>query len=193
MRKIQIIIIFFFTINVNLFAQKNGIYKDIEQAIQNPQDVKVLILKGKKLYQLPSEVGLMENLEILNLKRNKLASLPSSIVNCKKIQSIDLSYNRFSNFPMILAELPQLKKLNLYHNELEFLPREIEKFCCLEKLDLGENYLTELPAEISALSDKLIELNLRLNIISLKHQKILREQYLPKTKIYFSPPCNCDL
>lgn len=193
MRKIQIIIIFFFTINVNLFAQKNGIYKDIGLALQNPQDVKTLILKSKKLYQLPVDIGLMENLEILNLKRNKLTSLPSSIINCKNLKSIDLSYNSFSNFPMILAELPQLKKLNLYHNKLEYIPREIGTFCCLEKLDLGENYLTELPAEISELSDNLKELNLRLNIISLKHQKILREQYLPKTKIYFSAPCNCDL
>jgi Leucine-rich repeat (LRR) protein len=193
MKKIKIFLIVIVSMNINLFAQKDSTYTDLELAIQNPQNVKNLILKNKKLYQLPSDIGLFENLEILNLKRNKLTSLPSSIVNCKNLIKIDLSYNKFTNFPIILKELPRLQEVNLYHNELEYLPSEIGEFIKLEKLDLGENYLTELPAQIKELSNTLKELNLRLNVISLKHQKEIREKYLPNTKIYFSAPCNCDL
>jgi len=193
MKKFKLFFILIVTINICLSAQKDSIYTDLELAFQNPQNVKILILKNKKLYQLPSDIGLLENLEILNLKRNKLTSLPSSIVNCKNLIKIDLSYNKFTTFPIILKELPRLKDLNLYHNELEYLPSEIGEFISLEKLDLGENHLTELPQQIKDLSNTLKELNLRLNVISLKHQKEIREKYLPNTKIYFSAPCNCDL
>jgi Leucine-rich repeat (LRR) protein len=92
-----------------------------------------------------------------------------------------------------LIELPNLKELNLYHNEIEYLPNEIKEFCCLEKLDLGDNYLTKLNQSITGLNNTLKVLNLRLNMIPLKHQKEVRERYLPNTKIYFSTPCNCDL
>ena len=83
---------------------------------------------------------------------------------------IDLSYNKFTTFPIILKELPRLKDLNLYHM-VRILPSEIGEFISLEKLDLGENHLTELPQQIKDLSNTLKELNLRLNVISLKHQK----------------------
>ncbi len=193
MKNILIFFILILSMNLSLCAQKDSTYTDLELALQNPQNVKILILKNKKLYQLPSDIGLFENLEILNLKRNKITSLPSSIVNCKNLIKIDLSYNKLTTFPIMLKELPQLKDLNLYHNEIEYLPSEIGEFVSLEKLNLAENYLTELPQQIRELSYTLKELNLRLNVISLEHQKEIREKYLPNTKIYFSAPCNCDL
>lgn len=59
----------------------------------------------------------------------------------------------------------------MYHNEIEYLPNEIKEFCCLEKLDLGDNYLTKLNQSITGLNNTLKVLNLRLNMIPLKHQK----------------------
>jgi len=47
MKKIKIFLIVIVSMNINLFAQKDSTYTDLELAIQNPQNVKNLVLKIK--------------------------------------------------------------------------------------------------------------------------------------------------
>ncbi|GAB4323239.1 MAG: hypothetical protein Kow00127_15900 [Bacteroidales bacterium] len=55
------------------------IYRDIDKALANPEDVIVLKIKNKNIGELPPEISTLKNLKTLYLFRDKLTSVPEEI------------------------------------------------------------------------------------------------------------------
>lgn len=153
-------------------AQKPGdsayVHTDLVRAMEMPASVYHLKLKRKKYRTVPSEV---------------FSSFPN-------LETLDLSYNYLTELPSGIRSLTRLKKLVLNNNELLGLPPQIGELKSLEYLDLWSNELTYFPEEMIGLKDNLKVLDLRGILIDDEVQKRIRNM-LPKTKIHFSPGCNC--
>lgn len=111
-------------------------YRNLDQALANPDDVRVLKIKNKNLQTLPPEIGALKNLEYLDLQYNGLNELPPEIGGLKRLEFIYLN-----------------------NNELDTIPNEIGKLESLRYFVIGKNSLSELPSEMGDL-EYLIELNL---------------------------------
>ncbi|EMO23567.1 leucine rich repeat protein, partial [Leptospira santarosai str. HAI134] len=58
-------------------AEKNKVYRDFNEALKNPMDVRILYLSDNQLATLPNEIGKLRKLEWLNLSNNRLTTLPN--------------------------------------------------------------------------------------------------------------------
>jgi Leucine-rich repeat (LRR) protein len=177
------------------FAQNNedlrpGEYTSMEDALTNPDGVKILDLHKKKLEEFPVEIFKFKNLEELNLAKNKIKIIPPEIKSLTKIKILNLSRNKLTVFPAELCALTNLDSLIINENEITELPKEIKNLQKLSYFDMWGNYVTVFPDEISQLKNTLKVLDLRVIGINEKGQEEI-SQLLPYTKIYFSTSCNC--
>lgn len=165
-------------------------YTSLEEALQNPQEVIRLNLKGKKLKTVPDEVFLLTNLQELNLKKTRIEKLPAQIGLLSQLQILDLSKNSIESLPPEIGKLSNLKIFRASENELQHLPIEIGNLSELRFLDIWSNNLEGLPDEITQL-EKLKKIDMRVIQFSEKKQKYI-QTLLPNTEILFSQSCNCD-
>ncbi|MBD2123982.1 leucine-rich repeat domain-containing protein [Trichocoleus sp. FACHB-262] len=141
---------------------------------------KELDLSGKKLTELPGEIGKLTQLETLILGKwerekkgsqgregfeyvegkwvplvsgNQLKSLPPELANLNNLCMLDLSGNHFEEFPDVVAQLPALEQLTLTWGELKELPKTIGQLTNLTTLHLFENQLTQVPEAIGQLTN----------------------------------------
>jgi internalin A len=121
-----------------------------------------LLLPGKGIEELPSEIGQLTNLTALNLNANQLTTLPSEIGQLTNLMSLDLWSNQLTTLPSEIGQLTNLISLDLWNNQLTTLPSEIGQLTNLTSLTLNGNQLTTLPSEIGQLTD-LTSLNLNRN------------------------------
>jgi len=165
------------------------VYDDLKEALQKPNQVYRLNLRGKKLKTFPMEILQFKNLQELDLSKNKFDSIPEKIGTLTNLQILNVSGNKLQYLPDSIGELKHLKKLVGSRNSLQALPKTIGKLENLEILDLWENDLSTFPDELSKLK-KLRWMDLRVILIGDDVQEHLR-QLLPNTKIFFSPSCHC--
>jgi len=93
------------------------------------QNVTELILEGKGLSVIPTEVSLLSNLKRLSLSENQITKIP----------------------PKTFANLPNLQSLSLRKNQLTVIdPRTFTNLSNLVELDLQINQLTEIKPETFA-------------------------------------------
>lgn len=160
----KIVWCFFICLTANLFAQDT--FYSLEEALKQPEKVKRLILKRKKLESIPKEILHLQDLEELNLTGNRLSILPKEILKLKKLKKLNLSRNRFQEFPEILVEMYWLQYLDLWDNEIENVALGVESMKALKELELRG--------------------------IQLPQQRIDSIQaLLPQAKVFFSDPCDC--
>jgi Leucine-rich repeat (LRR) protein len=165
------------------------VYDDLKEAVQHPNIVYRLSLKGKKLKSFPLEILKLKNLQELDLSKNKLDSLPEQIGTLTNLQVLDVSGNKLEYLPDSIGELKNLKKLVASKNNLNALPHRIGELKNLEILDLWQNDLSVFPDEMKNLT-KLRWMDLRVILITDEMQQHIREM-LPKSIIHFSPGCHC--
>ncbi len=166
------------------------VFTSLRAAQLNPDSAFILVLKGKKLKQFPREVYDLPNLLVLDLSKNKLKSLPEDIGRMSQLVELDLTGNKLKALPSSIGEFTEMKRLALNRNLVSELPAEIGQMNELEILELWDNELVDLPPEISDLK-KLKILELR-GILFNKDDHDRFHEYLPDTRIYLSPPCNCN-
>jgi Leucine-rich repeat (LRR) protein len=200
---------FFVSVSFHAGAQENGeeyfdedtqtpsyvrpdmkVFTSLRAAQLNPDSAFILVLKGKKLKQFPREVYDLPNLLVLDLSKNKLKSLPEDIGRMDQLIELDLTGNKLKVLPGSVGKLKSLKKLSLNRNLISELPPDIGQMKELEILELWDNEIVDLPPEISELK-KLRILELR-GILFNKDDHERFHEYLPDTRIFLSPPCNCQ-
>ena len=188
LKKSHEILVLALVVSLSLCAQE-GVYKNLNEALQNKDQVKELRLHGKKLTTIPLELIEFENLEVLSLKRNRLDSLPDWFSDLP-IQDLNLAKNQFKRIPGELFELTFLEYLDLSENEIEDLESgEFKKMKTLKVLELWGNLIEDIPMHMTEIPE-LVKLDLRLMEFNRFKQKEILEMF-PNTKVYMSPPCNC--
>lgn len=176
-----------FMVSTFTWAQE-GVFKNLDEALINKDEVRVLRLQGKKYTQVPKEILEFENLEVLSLKKNKIDSLPGWFGELM-IYELNLAKNRFTAFPKILFKMQLLEYLDLSENEIEILEGEFEQMKSIKVLDLWGNLIEDIPFEMTEMT-QLTKLDLRLMEFNrFKQQEIL--EMFPEVEVFMSPPCNC--
>ncbi|MDO6381834.1 leucine-rich repeat domain-containing protein [Leptospira santarosai] len=111
---VKIISLCFFWIPICLVCkirEEKGTYKNLEEALRNPDKVFVLKMKGTE--------------------RKKLVTLSREIVRFQNLKELDLEGNQLKEFPKEIGNLKNLKLLHLNGNLLETLPKENRKIIWL--------------------------------------------------------------
>lgn len=164
-------------------------YTDLDLALQDKDHVVKLSLRKKKYKSFPMEILQFKNLQFLDISKNSIKELPDSIVTLTKLQYLICSKTGLERLPVNIGEMANLKHINASQNELTTLPYGFGSLSNLEYADFWDNNMDEFPSSMKELT-KLKTMDLRNIIISKTKQDALQQQ-LPKTKIYFSAPCNC--
>jgi Leucine-rich repeat (LRR) protein len=166
-------------------------HTDLAAALKEPEKVVKLTLRKQKYTAFPSELWQFPNLQYLDLSKNKITEVPDSINRFTNLQVLHLSKNEIEFLPREIGDLSNLVILDINQNELTSLPPQIGKLKKLRFLDLWSNNLSIFPDELRDLSETLLVLDLRVILINAETQDNIKAM-LPKTTIYFSPPCKCD-
>jgi Leucine-rich repeat (LRR) protein len=159
-------LLFFLCSTFTVLAQEEFIYKNLETALANPNQVYHLQLKRKGFTEFPNELNLFPNLIKLDLSKNKIKSFPDS-----------------------LAHLSSLKVLRLSRNEIEYIPKNIAFLEALEELDLWDNYISELPEAIINLKH-LKSVDIRGIALSYTKYNAYLEM-MNGVDLFMSEPCDC--
>jgi Leucine-rich repeat (LRR) protein len=165
-------------------------YTDLKAALADGDHVIKLSLRKKKLKEFPMEVLRLKNLQYLDLSRNNIKELPDSIVTLKNLQYLIVSKTGLESLPKNIGLMKSLKHLNVNQNEISMLPYSFGDLENLEVADLWDNNLDVFPESLQKL-EKLRLMDLRNILIPAQHQDRIRA-YLPNTKIFFSPACQCS-
>lgn len=166
-------------------------YTDLAAAMKEPEKVVKLVLRRQKLKAFPKEIWSFPNLQYLDLSKNQITEFPDSLGQLKNLQVLHLSKNKIESLPRELGDLVNLVILDINQNELVMLPPQIGKLKKLQYLDLWSNNISTFPEELKEIQDNLKVLDLRVILINYDQQDRIRK-LLPKTTIYFSPPCHCN-
>jgi small GTP-binding protein len=125
--------------------------KTIPLAINQLQDLEVLILSGNSSIVLPDVLEELKNLTSLYLRNVNLAELPQVVTRLKNLAVLDLRRNRLRNLPDQLPRLSNLSLLNLSENPLTSLPGIVTQLETLQELYVSAIGLTKLPESIGRL------------------------------------------
>jgi hypothetical protein len=166
------------------------VWTDFEAALQRPENVLRLDLSRSKLKVLDHRLQRFQYLRELNLDKNKIDTLPNWIGSLSTLERLSIRSNRLRTIPPAMLQLYALKELDLADNEIEGIPEDIDHMVSLEKLILWSNVVGHFPPSLSRL-EHLVELDLLHNEMSVDEQIWVRE-ILPKAKLHFSAPCQCQ-
>ena len=148
---------------INVLSGKSGIGEAAPLSLLSVDDVSDYESVLRTKLEQFCEVG---SLEELDLTGNRLSSLPDEIQGLKKLKKLNLSRNRFHEFPGILVSMYWLQYLDLWDNEIEHVALGVEQMKGLVELELRG---IQLPQQ-------------RIDSI---------RALLPKSKVFFSDPCDC--
>lgn len=165
-------------------------YRNLEKALENPEEVYVLKLSGKKIKKFPVEITQLVNLRELDMSKNKLKEIPDTIRVLQHLTYLNLSKNKLNEISKGICALVNLTYLDMSQNRILGFPEEIGQLRNLQKMDMWRNDIGEFPNEL-ALLKKLELMDLRSIQMSEDEQARIKT-LLPKTEIHFSRSCNCD-
>lgn len=165
-------------------------YTSLKQALENPEMVIKLELKGNKGHISPAELDKFTNLQHLTIKRSNAENIPDNISSIKSLQYLDLSNNAITVIPDDIMNCTNLKILKLGQNEIELIPASIKNLTQLISLDLWNNNISDLPKEMESMKN-LKYIDLRVILLSQEKQNELQDRF-PWIKMEFSYSCNCS-
>ena len=165
--------------NIHALDLSNNPSLDLEgviAAVSNPKELRVLILDGNHLEELPANLHRFSNLTqislnnnpklqleqafyilttlpiiFLNLQDNELRKLPSNVASIRAIEDLNLSGNHLDDNETYsnLSKLPALNSLWLTRNKLDTLPSGLFELINLKNLYIEHNELSNISVEIS--------------------------------------------
>ncbi|ELP83833.1 leucine-rich repeat containing protein, putative [Entamoeba invadens IP1] len=145
------------------------------------QNLKVLLLAGNLISEIPQELSTLTNLSLLHLANNRFTDCPKILSELPNIQRLSLCMNSLTTLPdfvnkslvsfdvsnnrltsVRLPDAPNLRRLKLSHNALVEIPMNQTKLPKLEILDLSSNGLLDFkvhPLEFPSLQVLDLSLN----------------------------------
>ncbi|KAF3781724.1 putative disease resistance protein [Nymphaea thermarum] len=97
--------------------------------------LRVLSLRGYRMYELPNSIQCLALLKYLDLSGSKMRRLPSSIGRLCNLQTLDLSDSKIEELPKEMGKLCNLRYLGLKHTEeLKFIAEGLGKLTNLRTL-----------------------------------------------------------
>lgn len=164
-------------------------FYSLESALKDPDHVYRLQLTKKKLKAVPEEIRQLKNLNALDLGKNKLRELPEWMGELVYMQEFRAPQNKFTAMPGSVCRWKNLKRLDLHQNEITGLLPCMGQLKEVVSLDLWSNDLEDFPQEVSGMIG-LRFMDLRVIQFDQKEMEHIAELF-PRTKIFFSQPCNC--
>ena len=106
------------------------VYKNLERALRNVDDVYVLDLSSTNLDEFPMEILTLKNLKVLFLYNNNIKRLPDEIDKLDQLEFLNAMENELDNLPASIQNIKTLKKLyvaknNIYHEDVKQLILEM--------------------------------------------------------------------
>lgn len=170
--KIGLILVILIGCCFSSVAQKDQIYKSLDEALKNPDEVYALYLDYNRhlsysetfssfknledLYlhsfpNIPTEIGELTQLRKLKIWYGNHAEIPPFIYDMHQLEYLQIRFNQLETISPKIAALSHLKVLDLSSNKLKSIPDEVGKLTALEELELGGNLLKEVPESIGYL------------------------------------------
>ncbi len=120
-------------------------WKNLEAALQYPDEVYSLKLEDQHLNIFPEEIFSFPRLLVLNINRNRIAILPEKIRRLKNLLVLKISHNPITELPDALGSLGRLQALIAKDCQISSISPEISTLKNLIYLDLSENKIQFLP------------------------------------------------
>ncbi len=169
--------------NEELFKQP--VYTSLKKALENPEQVYRLKLKGRlKSDSIPDEIFKFVNLQELTLNGNRLYKINKRISELQYLVYLDLSRNKLVDLPEEICDLEYLRALIINRNLIYKLPENLGKLKNLMIIDAWGNQFYELPKSISLLKDNLKMLDI-LQIPIKEEEYLEMNKMLPNTEILY--------
>jgi len=185
-------------------CQSDTVFSNIERALKNKAQAKVLVLNGKDSLTAPlkeKHFRKLSQLHTLTIHSLSLQSLPKSIAGLSQLRHLELVNCSLKKIPEVVWQCKNLQTLNVSCNQIKEIPEAIAQLQQLKVLALGSavcggNPLTTLPQALTKLPhltdllmsythfDKLPDLIgdlIHLKTLQMLHMKHLKE--LPKSLI----------
>jgi Leucine-rich repeat (LRR) protein len=177
--------------NLTVSLEGKPIFRSLEEALKNPDQVQRLHINRKKLNSIPTEIFRLTNLIELNLAGNKIEVIPDDISKLKNLKSLNIKNNKIHTVSDSLGALMNLEIIDLSKNYIHTLPSQIKKLKNLTCLVIWKNEIGQLPNDMAAINQNLKYLDLRHNPYPPENIKLLRE-LLPETLILTTRHCACN-
>ncbi len=114
-------------------------------------NLRILLLNGNEIDQLPASIDSLNRLRRLFIYNNNLSGLPFEIGSFDSLVTLDASVNKLLRLPGSVSKLTNLEELVLYDNNLSDLPAGMGNLQKLFFLDVSNNLLQSLPSGIDSL------------------------------------------
>ena len=123
-------------------AQPDRVYKSLAE-VDDPSQVYVLRLRGKRLKSVPPQVYGMPNLRELDLRGNRIRTLSDSIALLTHLERLELSRNPLDSLPAAMASMTELKELVLIEAPTHHEAARAAVITPAGNIPLGEVAVTE--------------------------------------------------
>ena len=184
----------FFLLMPEAMAQDEEVkttFKNLEEALETPDQVQKLVLRRKRLKSWPDEVLAFPNLKELDLAHNKIDAFPADLSALDQLEVLVLTHNRIDSVPDAIGGITALRELYLGNNEVYHISEELGRLTRLELLELWSNNIYYLPNSAADLVN-LKEVDLRGIQLGEGYQDAIKDILPPGVKVRMSISCNCD-
>jgi Leucine-rich repeat (LRR) protein len=118
-------------------CQLTRIAPKIFEHLSKCRDLRRLNLAINRLADIPSEIGLLNQLQWLNLNDNLITSLPSTMSDLIHLVKLGLVQNRIEIFPpFMFLHMLELQKLDIRRNHLKYMPPSILALAPRQEVDI---------------------------------------------------------
>jgi len=157
-----VLMTFFFSLSGEIWRDKKGFGSKMHECswmrliCEDFEVVEIRMATNNLRGQLPTELGLLQNLVSIDLRFNKLTgSIPPQVGHLKSLQNLFLGHNQLSSMSDSFFTNNSLQHFTIYNNTLEgTLNTNIGKMRQLKLLNLGENEFSgTIPSELQNLKD----------------------------------------
>ena len=93
--------------------EQSKIYTSLAEALQNPNEVRVLNLSKQRITEIPASIAKLKNLQFLELQDNNIEYIAKEIGSLPLLQELYLGKNRLTTLPPEMGNLKNLRVLDL--------------------------------------------------------------------------------
>ena len=107
----------------------------LESNLQSLHLLRMLVIRGEKITELPTAIAQMKNLEILDVRYNALLALPIWLQELQHLKQLEVGYNTIYEIPSWLVNIAQLQNLDISANPLSKFPDWLHTMPHLQAID----------------------------------------------------------